>query len=128
MSSNNFKCVRVSYIIDDVFKIPKHINLEDETQVERWFVKWNTLYITLTNGKELEVDSEGWVEGFDYKYPDGDTEIVDADEVGLDEKDFETEDEKPEPKPEPEPEQDVVKIITFEGKKYLKSKNTISKN
>jgi hypothetical protein len=85
MSSNQLKCVRVSYTIDDVFKIPKHINLEDTTQVKCWSVKWNYLHIYLTNGEELKISSEGWVDDFDFKYPsNNDVEIINAEELGID--------------------------------------------
>jgi hypothetical protein len=79
MSSN--KVVRVTYCCDDVFCVPKNINLEDKTQVENWGVKWNRLYITLTNGKELTIESRGWANDVDYKYPSGDPEILETDEV-----------------------------------------------
>jgi hypothetical protein len=84
MSSN--KVVRVSYTFNDVFYIPKNINLEDETQVKSWGVKHNTLFIYLTNGKELEISSRGWIDSCDYKYP-SETEILDAEEVGIDDDD-----------------------------------------
>jgi hypothetical protein len=84
MSSN--KVVKVSYTINDVFCIPKNINLEDETQVECWEVKYNRLYIYLTNGKELKISSKGWIEDPGYKYPDK-SEIVDAEEVCIDDED-----------------------------------------
>ena len=86
MSSN--KVVRVSYTVDDVFCVPKNINLEDKTQVESWGVKYNTLHIYLTNGEELEISSRGWIENFDYKYPNNNEQkIVDAEEVGIDDDD-----------------------------------------
>jgi hypothetical protein len=84
MSSN--KVVRVSYTVDDVFCIPKNINLEDKTQVKSWSVKFNVLYIYLTNGKKLEISNQGRVENFDYIYP-SDTEILDAEEVYIDDDD-----------------------------------------
>jgi hypothetical protein len=86
MSSN--KVVRVSYTVDEVFCVPKNINLEDKTQVESWGVKYNTLYIYLTNGKELEISNRGWVENFEYKYPTRDEpKILDAEEVCIDDDD-----------------------------------------
>lgn len=95
MSSNQLlKCVRVSYIVDDCFKIPKHVNLEDKTQVKSWGVKYNVLYILLTNGEELVISSEGWLEAFDYKYPskfDKNEAIVDASDLGVDDDDSEEE-------------------------------------
>jgi hypothetical protein len=86
MSSN--KIVRASYTTEDVFCIPKNINLEDKTQVKSWNVKYNTLYIYLTNGKELEISNRGWIDSCDYKYPRK-TEILDAEEVGIDDDDDE---------------------------------------
>jgi ribosome assembly protein YihI (activator of Der GTPase) len=87
MSSN--KVVRVSYTTDDVFYIPKNINLEDKTQVKSWGVKYNTLFIYLTNGKKLEISNRGWIDSScDYKYPSK-TEILDAEEVGIDDDDDE---------------------------------------
>ena len=89
MSSN--KIVRASYTVDDVFCIPKNINLEDKTQVESWGVKYHTLYIYLTNGKELEISNRGWIDSCDYKYP-SETKILDAEKVGCiddDDEDFE---------------------------------------
>ena len=82
--SSERKIVRVSYTVDDVFKIPKGLDLEDKTQVKFWGVKYNTLYITKVDGTELNIDSEGWISHFDYKYPSNDAEIIDADDVGLD--------------------------------------------
>ena len=79
MSSN--KVVRVTYCVEDVFCIPKNINLEDKTQVESWGVKWNVLHIYLTNGKELKILSRGWIDNYNFKYPDENSEILEADEV-----------------------------------------------
>lgn len=87
MSSN--KVIRVSYSVDDAFLIPKNINLEDTTQVESWGVKYNTLYIYLVNGKEIKINSQGWINEFDYKYPSDDPTIEEADELGC----FDEEDE-----------------------------------
>ena len=64
------KVVKVYYRVSDVFVIPKDINLEDETQVKEWCVKYNTLYIYLIDGREFEIGSEGWIDEQDYKYPD----------------------------------------------------------
>lgn len=84
MSSN--KVVKVTYYLDDVFCIPKNINLEDKSQVKDWCIKWNVLHITLTNGKELEISAQGVIEGYDYKYPD-EKEILGLEGVCIDEDD-----------------------------------------
>ena len=82
------KVVIVKYTITDAFKVPKDIDLEDTSQVNYWYVKWNKLHIVKTNGEELEIDSQGWIYNADYKYPDSDNEngeIQDAEDYGLEE-------------------------------------------
>ena len=69
--------VVVTYVVAETFKVPEGINLKDESQVEDWEVKWNKLTIYMVDGTELEIDSEGHVESFDYKRPTK-TEIVDT--------------------------------------------------
>ena len=78
------KVVRVTYTIDDVFRIPSWIDLENKEQVENWGVKYNTLHIYLTNGKILDINSEDWISGQDYKYPSDNAEIEDIDTYGFD--------------------------------------------
>jgi hypothetical protein len=51
MSAN--KIVKVTYSFDDCFKVLSNINLENEKQVNHWYVKWNILHIVLTNGKMI---------------------------------------------------------------------------
>ena len=86
--SNN-KVVRVTYSVDDCFKVPSNIDLENEEQVDCWYVKWNILHIMLTNGKMLEIDSEGWFKEFDLKRPSDDPVIEPAEYVGIDDENFE---------------------------------------
>ena len=86
--SNN-KVVRVTYSVDDCFKVPSNIDLENEEQVDCWYVKWNILHIMLTNGKMLEIDSEGWFREFDLKRPSDDPVIEPAEYVGLEDENFE---------------------------------------
>ena len=81
--SSNRKIVRVQYSHQDVFKIPKGLDLEDKKQVKHWGVKWNRLWIEKVDGTELEIDAEGWINHFDYKYPSDDPEIIDADDEGI---------------------------------------------
>ena len=87
MSKNNV--VRVTYSVDDCFKVPSNIDLENKKLVDCWYVKWNILYIFLTNGKKLEIESEGWFREFDLKRPSDDPVIESADCVGIDDEDFE---------------------------------------
>jgi hypothetical protein len=76
MTSNNTEQrLRVTYSHDDEFIIPHGIDLNDDTQVEYHFVKWNTLHIKLKSGTSYEIEAEGNGET-DYKYP-ADEEIVD---------------------------------------------------
>jgi len=80
--SSNRKIVRVQYSHQDVFKLPKGLDLEDKTQVKSWVVKYNRLFITKVDGNVLIIDSEGWVQDCDYKHPDV-AEIIDADDEDI---------------------------------------------
>jgi hypothetical protein len=67
------KIVIVDYHVREAFKIPKGIDLEDETKIEYWYVRRNVLYIVKVGGEKLTIDSQGWLENEDFKYPsDGD--------------------------------------------------------
>ena len=90
MSTN--KVVRVTYSVDDCFKIPTNVDLENKNQVDYWYVKWNILHIKLTNGKILKIDPEGWFREFDLKHPSNDPVIESAECVGIDDEDFVEED------------------------------------
>jgi hypothetical protein len=88
------KVVIVNYRINDAFKIPKGLDLEDKTQVKNWGVKYNVLHIYKVDGTELEIESEGWIHSFDYKYPScNDVEIENASDWGIDDDDNEEEEE-----------------------------------
>ena len=80
MSSN--KVVRVTYSYDDLFCIPKNINLDDKTQVKEWWVRYNQLHIELTNGKELVINGYKQT-NFSNKFPH-DQEIIDAEDADID--------------------------------------------
>ena len=93
----NRKVVRAEYFPpSSVFKIPDGLDLEDNDIVERWYVKYDTLYIKYV-GKEEEEEIEpehAACESTDYKYPD-DCLIEDADDHGI-EYDDDDEEEKEE--------------------------------
>jgi hypothetical protein len=90
--SSERKIVRVQYTHNDVFKIPKGLDLEDKKQVKNWGVKYNRLWIEKVDGTELTIEAEGWIQDFDYKRPDI-AEIVDAEEEGVEYSDDEEEEE-----------------------------------
>jgi hypothetical protein len=58
-----------------IFKLPDGLDLEDETVVLQWRVKWGILYIKYVNGEEQEIE-------FEYEDDDGckhpEVEIADA--------------------------------------------------
>ena len=87
------KVVIVNYTVQDVFKIPASIDLEDKSVVKFWGVKWNKLCILFVDGTEKEIQSEGWIEDFDYKNPTGEPEIDYAHNCGLEEEEEEEEEE-----------------------------------
>lgn len=85
MSTEQKKVLICSYTIDECFKIPIGLDLENKDQVKEWWVKYNRLYVELTNGTELEIESQGWIHNYDYKYPsnfDEETSIHNAEEYG----------------------------------------------
>ena len=77
------KVVIAEYKCTECFKIPKGLDLEDETQVIDWYVKWNTLFITKADGTEIEIESEGWTQDMDYKFPVDEPTIDDAADHGI---------------------------------------------
>jgi hypothetical protein len=126
--------IRVHYCIEDLFLIPENIDLNNKNQVKDWGVKWNTLYIYFVDGSEIQINSKGWVNDFDYKRPNDDYEPEPAEDFGYvdnDDEGFNPVDvyqpatevaevaKVVEPEPEPYEEPEVVKIIKVDGKKYL---------
>jgi hypothetical protein len=94
--SQTRKVVQVSYVLTEEFIVPKGLDLQDQTQVKLWYVKYNVLHITKADGTKLEINSENIMENYDYKFPYGDgPEIIDADEACCFEK-FQEEDEEDE--------------------------------
>ena len=69
--------VRVTYIIEDEFLVPKVLDLEDQLQVKEWEVRFNILHITKADDTELEIRSGGLMDAFrcDLKFPDSTTII-----------------------------------------------------
>jgi len=78
------KVVYVTYDCDDAFKIPDELDLENKEQVTEWWVKYNLLHIVKADGTTLEIKSEDWISGNDFKQPKT-TEIMDASELNLEE-------------------------------------------
>jgi len=54
---------------ETIFKLPDGLDLEDETVVARWRVKWGTLYIGYVNGEEQEIEFE-WEDDDGCKHPE----------------------------------------------------------
>ena len=85
------KVVIVNYKFNDAFKIPKNIDLEDETVVKGWWVKWNTLHILFVDGTEKEIESEGWTNDLEFKEPNEDPVIENAEDWNLEDDEEEEE-------------------------------------
>lgn len=67
--------VIVKYHVFESFNVPEGIDLHDTTQVKSWYVKWNVLHIEMKDGREIEVQGEGYTETHDYKRPES-TKVV----------------------------------------------------
>ena len=72
-TKDNRLCVLVKYYEPyAVFKIPNGLDLEDKSIVNEWYVKYGTLHICYTNGKEKEIEWDYMShEEFDYKWGEG---------------------------------------------------------
>ena len=90
------KVVVVDYITEAIIKIPKHIDLEDTSQVKDWWVKWHCLYIEFVDETKETMVIEP------YREPELDTKygcnerITDADDWGVSDDEDEDEDEEEE--------------------------------
>jgi hypothetical protein len=49
------KVLLARFEVDAEFIIPNGMDLDDETQVSDYFVRYTTLYITLVTGEEIEI-------------------------------------------------------------------------
>jgi hypothetical protein len=80
-SSSDTKVVRVTYVIEDEFLVPKGLDLEDKSQVKEWEVRYNILRITKADDTELKIENGGLMDAFrfDLKFPDT-TTIIDKNE------------------------------------------------
>jgi hypothetical protein len=72
--------VKANYVRYAYFKIPKGLNLEDTTIVKQWWIRYNSLFIEYTDPNKCIEEIDGVYEESDFKFPDGDPEILDADE------------------------------------------------
>jgi len=93
------KVLVASYCAEEHFIIPKGLDLDDETVVEGYGVKWGTLYIDFVDGREMQIKAKFSVNDNDFKRPD-DTEIRDVDDYGYGEEDFDDEEQEEEKKEE----------------------------
>lgn len=67
----NQQLVRVTYTVTEQFRVPVGIDLNDETSVESYSVKYNELHIIFKDGREQVVQSEyNMPDTFDWKRPD----------------------------------------------------------
>jgi hypothetical protein len=80
--SSTKQIVRAEYKVASYFKIPKGLDLEDETIVRDWFVKWDELRIFYVDGRE-EIINRIECEEDDRKYPEEEPTIEDAEEYSL---------------------------------------------
>jgi hypothetical protein len=109
------KIVMATYYVEEMFIVPKHIDLENKDQVKDYGVKRNVLYIELTDGKTIDIEGNGWINNIDYKYPDT-IRIEDASDF-IDISEYEAE---PDTEPKPEPKNIMVVRINANGEKRKK--------
>lgn len=128
------KVLVASYCAEEHFIIPKGLDLDDETVVEGYGVKWGTLYIDFVDGRQMQIKAKFSVNDNDFKRPD-DTEIRDVDDYGYGEEDFDDEDEDEQIEKEseeqdydkspPEPEPDMIDDTIVSGVVCKKCNNIV---
>ena len=63
--------IQAEYTLYSTFVVPEWIDLDDRDQVEKWWIKWDTMYIEMVDGREIEVKPYIAAEDCaDYKRPD----------------------------------------------------------
>jgi hypothetical protein len=87
--------VRAIYRVENEFRIPRGIDLEDKEQVDSWGIKWDTMEIFLKNGQIIEVNPTFSIGDHDMKRPD-DTVIDEDDNQDDDDEDEEADGVGPE--------------------------------
>jgi hypothetical protein len=85
---SNEKVIVAKYSMESVFRIPKHINLEDKDTYDYW-IKWNTLYIQHKPTDKIIYQLEPvWGDDHDaMKYPHSE-EVQHAGEYDLEEEEY----------------------------------------
>lgn len=63
------KVVTVKYTHEEEFLVPKGLDLEDETQVDNWYVEWNVLHIIKADGTRLQIRAGGLTADYEYDFP-----------------------------------------------------------
>ena len=55
----------VNYTVSVEFFVPKGIDLDNNEQVEEYWVENNVLYIKLKTGETIDVESKGWIDSYE---------------------------------------------------------------
>lgn len=66
----NRQVIHAEYKVFSTFVIPEGIDLDDKEQVKNWWVKWDTMYIEMVDGREFEVSAYISAAQDEFKRPD----------------------------------------------------------
>lgn len=66
----NKQVIHAEYKVYSTFVIPDGIDLDDNEQVSKWWVKWDTMYIEMVDGRTIEVEAYICASNSDFKRPD----------------------------------------------------------
>lgn len=80
MIIGEMKCLVAEYRTESIFKLPLGLNLEDNTVVRDYWVKWDLLTISLMNGETLQITP--FCIDDDKKHPD-ETRLEDPEDRGF---------------------------------------------
>ena len=113
-TKDNRHVVRVTYLTESIFKIPDGLDLDDKSVVEEWFVKWDELHIRYVDGRKEKFSPYSAASECENK--DGDTELINADDIGC----LHVYEEEDEEKENDEDDEKLTHRIEFPDHEYCK--------
>lgn len=62
--------VIATYNVEEFYKIPRGVDLDDKTVIKDWNIHRSTLYIEFVDGREMSINANNSACDWDFKYPD----------------------------------------------------------
>jgi hypothetical protein len=81
-TKNNPLVVRASFLVDFHYELPEGLDLEDETVVLSWGVRWRNLYIYYVDGRHIVINPIERLCDYEFKRAEA-IELLSAIDCGL---------------------------------------------